>query len=868
MTMTPRIVFCAALALACTDDEPEVGRTAAAIDVTWTNVVGADAIGNDLAKTGATSLWDAGAVSVETIPANGYVEFTTAEANTTKSAGLSTGDTDQGHADIDFAIRLRANGSVGVYEGGVLRGSFGGYAAGDLFRIEVEEGVVSYQKNGATIYISAVAPTFPLLVDTSLLTPGATINGVELVSTTLSWQNLVGVEVDGNDLTKTAVTGTWTAGASTVEALGADGFVEFAAGEATTAKAAGLSNGDTNQSYTDIDFAIRLQANGAVTVYEDGILRGSFGSYIAGDRFRVDVSGGVVTYSMNGARPFYTSAVTPVFPLLVDTAFLTPGGTINDVTLTDAAGACPTYDGGGLVCDGSFTVANAFDLAEIADCASITGNLTINAPGMTVIDFPVLERVGGDVLVNDNTDLARLRMPALVLVGGTLNATFSSATRSFDLSRLGIAERISNWAPSMEASYPCLGEVATHLDVRDSDGGAPAHVPRLRSVGGNLWADMTAPALDTVGGNVSGGLIAPVLVSVGAGVFARPLDAPVLTEIAGTLSHGIGQNLPALARAGGLTLNEAPSVDLPSLTEITGTLAGGTVDSSGSCTGTAPAATVVDLPALERVGAIRLCWHTLQDLLVPQLMVITGPSVGGEALYIQSSGASEIDFPALVEVAGAVEMRVNSAFPLLERITGRLDVLFPIDTPALLEVGGGLLVRASMNAPSLALVGGDLRIRSGFLAPDLAEIGGLLRIHSTGFAISVSLPSLTTVDGINASRATRLSSLNVAALTTVVGATSSPDFTGSGDVVLTQTRLASISMPLLTAIPGDLRISQNDFLTSMSFPSLAALGPRLFITNNQSLPACYAIDLRDQLVDAGWTGSASVNGNNGTGSCP
>src|SRR5437667_2980902 len=96
--------------------------------------------------------------------------------------GLSQGDTDQGYADIDFAIYPIAGGSLQVYEGGAFGGNFGTYNTGDTLRVAVEGGVVKYRKNGTLLYTSTVTPTYPLLVDTSLYSNGATINNVVISS--------------------------------------------------------------------------------------------------------------------------------------------------------------------------------------------------------------------------------------------------------------------------------------------------------------------------------------------------------------------------------------------------------------------------------------------------------------------------------------------------------------------------------------------------------------------------------------------------------------------------------------------------------------------------------------------------------------
>ena len=73
-------------------------------------------------------------------------------------------------------VMSKGNGTLAVYEKGALRGTFGGYATGDKLQVAVENGVVTYRKNGAVFYVSRLAPTYPLLVDTALYTAGATLS--------------------------------------------------------------------------------------------------------------------------------------------------------------------------------------------------------------------------------------------------------------------------------------------------------------------------------------------------------------------------------------------------------------------------------------------------------------------------------------------------------------------------------------------------------------------------------------------------------------------------------------------------------------------------------------------------------------------
>jgi hypothetical protein len=150
----------------------------------------------------------------------------------------------------------------------------------------------------------------------------------------VTWQSGVGVNITGNDLTKTAPQTQWNAGAASVEILSSDGYVEFTTGETNTDKMAGLNSGtNSGVNYVEIDFAIFLKATGKVGVYENGVNKGSnFGNYVAGDVFRVEASGGTVTYQKNGVT-FYTSANAPSFPLYMDASLRNVNATISNAVI-------------------------------------------------------------------------------------------------------------------------------------------------------------------------------------------------------------------------------------------------------------------------------------------------------------------------------------------------------------------------------------------------------------------------------------------------------------------------------------------------------------------------------------------------------
>jgi hypothetical protein len=309
------------------------------LNVQWKNVINLTASGNNLTKpTSGNVAWDAGAVSTKAIASgDGYMEFTASENNTNRMCGLSNGDSNQDYSDIDFAIYLYSDGSAYIFEGGVNKGNVGAYALNDVFRVAVESGVVKYRKNGVVLYTSTVTPTYPLLVDTAISIPGGTIKNVKLSGTlieSVQWTNAINVTVSGNSITKQGGgVAVWDAGAVSSQTITAgDGYVEFTVLETNKNRMCGLSNGDSNQNYADIDFAWYAYDDGTLYVFEGGVNRGNFGSFTTGDRLRVAVEGGVVKYRKNGVL-LYTSGTAPTYPLLVDTAFSAMGATVSNAVI-------------------------------------------------------------------------------------------------------------------------------------------------------------------------------------------------------------------------------------------------------------------------------------------------------------------------------------------------------------------------------------------------------------------------------------------------------------------------------------------------------------------------------------------------------
>ena len=161
----------------------------------------------------------------------------------------------------------------------------------------------------------------------------------------VTWQNPVNVAVSGGTITKSTSSG-WDAGASSVQSIpsGYNGYVEFST--TNNAGMAGLSNGDSNADYPDIDYAIQPGPNYGLTVavYEKGIYQTTSPIvFNPSDIFQVALESGVVKYYHNRTL-IHTSSVSPTYPLLFDTALYANGGQIQNAVIVSSpiAGSSPT----------------------------------------------------------------------------------------------------------------------------------------------------------------------------------------------------------------------------------------------------------------------------------------------------------------------------------------------------------------------------------------------------------------------------------------------------------------------------------------------------------------------------------------------
>lgn len=177
----PLLILLCSLGLVFSSFLTRVGSSQGAGEsVSWKNLVNAAATGGTLQKNGGCACYDAGSTSEQQITSGGSFEFSPS-ATHRMFVGLSS-DTSAStdYSNINYAFNFWGNGDFDIREGWANWRAGGTYAAGDVFKIVVEGASVKYYKNGAEIYASNVAPTFPLVADTALVDLNATVSGATI----------------------------------------------------------------------------------------------------------------------------------------------------------------------------------------------------------------------------------------------------------------------------------------------------------------------------------------------------------------------------------------------------------------------------------------------------------------------------------------------------------------------------------------------------------------------------------------------------------------------------------------------------------------------------------------------------------------
>jgi hypothetical protein len=143
------------------------------------SLINVTASGSSLVKSGGCDgCADASAVSEQQVTGNGAIEFTAAEAGSLRFVGFASGGVGTAAGDINFALRLQG-GVAEVREVNGYKAEIG-FGSGDVFRLAIAGGVVTYSKNGSVFYTSASTASSGQRVHVVMFNAGAAVSDITL----------------------------------------------------------------------------------------------------------------------------------------------------------------------------------------------------------------------------------------------------------------------------------------------------------------------------------------------------------------------------------------------------------------------------------------------------------------------------------------------------------------------------------------------------------------------------------------------------------------------------------------------------------------------------------------------------------------
>jgi hypothetical protein len=340
-------------------------------DVLWARPLGALASyltggsGTRISKSGASALYDAGAVGHKAIAADGVFLFRFGQVNAEMVAGMRPvlsveGLQSYAPADFSYGIRCRKDGRFEVVESGVSCWvSPSALRATDLFCIERSGGSIHYRRNDEPFYSSQVPSSDPLAVGVGMLTSGGALTYCQCLggvfSEPVSWANMAGL----NNSYSPGGSGLWVnPGASNGEARSAkpilsDGWIDFRFGAPGQSGVTGFALDTGSTGASPILHGVQVRPDGQWEIVEAGAGTGPRGSFSEGDRFRIRRWAGRVEWLKN--ESLIRVASDEGRPLRGLAVLKTPGakllecqyaGVADDVVWRGANGAAPGLGGG------------------------------------------------------------------------------------------------------------------------------------------------------------------------------------------------------------------------------------------------------------------------------------------------------------------------------------------------------------------------------------------------------------------------------------------------------------------------------------------------------------------------------------------
>ena len=297
--------------------------------VLWTGMRGAYSRPDSLVKTAVLGWTNAGASSINKLTAseNGWASFKAASPSEKLMFGLAESDEALTYHAIDYAIYLHEDSTILVYENGANKGWFGKYQAGDVFKVERNNKIVTYHHNGQVFYTSETPSATELIVDVSIAMTNSIVlearTSFDYVSPTktqaditrgfdydhagrllktwhsiaepVKWHGLSGLTNIDGELRVEEGLSFGVARGDVLEA-GEYGIIEYTAADIAKGKRIGFRNTTNSADRYYMEFYL---SHAIIAIRKGGALQSSF-YYGVGSRLKIERKPGQINFYHNG----------------------------------------------------------------------------------------------------------------------------------------------------------------------------------------------------------------------------------------------------------------------------------------------------------------------------------------------------------------------------------------------------------------------------------------------------------------------------------------------------------------------------------------------------------------------------------------
>lgn len=297
-------------------------------------------------KAGTSSAWDASFYSQETYAGGAFVSFQPASLGSQFIIGLNSDpESANNYESIDFGWMVLPDGRTQIYESGTMVQEITAppWALTTVLEVRYDGQLVRFFRDGVLIRTTPKRDGV-YFVDSSFYNAGASAKSIKYgpltTAPSIPWVARGNCEAAATTAKKVGGAAAWDSDVYSFEAYRNGAFVSFQCDQVNASLMVGLNTDPlTDSNYTSLDFAWQAKPDGTADIYEGGVGVLVALPYTTTSVFAIAYDGKAVRYLLNGTLVREVPAPDRTFHM--DSAFLTPGGAIRNLTFTPFGTATP-----------------------------------------------------------------------------------------------------------------------------------------------------------------------------------------------------------------------------------------------------------------------------------------------------------------------------------------------------------------------------------------------------------------------------------------------------------------------------------------------------------------------------------------------